>query len=74
MLWDVVIPERREDYNIFAVHLRIKFKKTLEEGCGVRWDKTQDMNHFKELAEETGFDIIKGWQRDEIFYLEMVKK
>jgi len=75
LLWDVVIPERREDYDIFAVHLRIKFKnKTLEEGYGVKWDKTQDMDHFKELAKETGFDVIKEWQRDEIFYLEMIKK
>jgi len=75
LLWDVVIPERKEDYDIFAVHLRMRFKnKTLEEGYGVKWDKTQDMNHFKELAKETGFDVIKEWQRDEIFHLEMIKK
>ena len=75
LLWDVVIPERKEDYDIFAVHLRMRFKdKTLEEGYGVKWDKTQDMNHFKKLAKETGFDVIKEWQRDEIFHLEMIKK
>ncbi len=75
LLWDVVIPEREEDYNIFAVHLKIKIKnEIIETGYGVKWDNTQDINHFKELAKETNFDVIKEWQKDEIFYLEMIKK
>lgn len=38
---------------------------TYRKGYNTCWNKAQDINHFKELAKKTDFDVIKEWQKDE---------
>jgi len=74
LIWDVKIPEERGDYKLFKVRLRIQLpSEEIKTDYGVQW-KRQNIKHFKEMAQKTGFRIIKEWSEDEIFHLEMSKK
>ena len=42
-------------------------------GYGTVWDKTQDLEHFEQLAKSTGFKAIREWTNGTIFCLEMKK-
>ena len=74
LLWDVKIPKKRGDYIIFVVPLKIRLpNEEIETGYGVEWNKLQNIEHFKQLAQRTKFKIINEWSKGEIFYLEMSK-
>jgi len=74
LLWDVKIPEKLGDYKAFMVRLKVRLpNEETEAGYGVKWH-TQNIQSFKELAQETKFKIINEWSKGEIFYLEMSKK
>lgn len=74
LLWDVTIPKRKDNLGVFAVRLKIKLpNQEVETGYGTVWDKTQDLEHFKQLAKSTGFKSIKEWSNGTIFFLEMKK-
>ena len=74
LLWDVKIPEKPGDYKAFMVRLKIRLpNEETEAGYGVKWQE-QNIEHFKELAQETKFKIIDEWSKGEIFYLEISKK
>jgi ubiquinone/menaquinone biosynthesis C-methylase UbiE len=73
-LWDVRIPEKRGDYRVFTVRLKVRLlNEEIETGYGTKWDKTQNIEYFKELAQKTKFRIIDERSKNEIFYLEMQK-
>ena len=40
---------------------------------GVKW-QTQDINHFKTVAEEHKFKIVDEWSNGEILHLKMLKE
>ena len=74
LVWDVSIPEKRGDYEAFLVRLKVRLpNEETEAGYGVKW-QTQNIEHFKELAQKTKFKITSEWSKGEIFHLEMAKK
>ncbi|MCW4035698.1 MAG: class I SAM-dependent methyltransferase, partial [Candidatus Bathyarchaeota archaeon] len=74
LIWDVRIPERVEGKPFFMVRLEIELPdETVSTGYGVRLAH-QDIEHFKELAARTGFDVVGEWEKGEIFHLELVKQ
>jgi ubiquinone/menaquinone biosynthesis C-methylase UbiE len=74
LIWDVKIPEKSGDYNIFVVRLKVRLpNEEVETGYGTKWDKLQTIEYFKGLARKTKFKVIKEWSKSEIFYLEMEK-
>ncbi|AZR74275.1 hypothetical protein BBF96_13210 [Anoxybacter fermentans] len=42
----------------------------IETRYGVKWDKQQNSEYFKELAKEIGFNLISEWYKDKIFYFK----
>jgi ubiquinone/menaquinone biosynthesis C-methylase UbiE len=73
LMWDVRIPEKRGDYKAFLVRLKVRLPtEETEAGYGVKW-KTQNIEHFKVLAQKSKFKIISEWSKGEIFHLEMAK-
>jgi ubiquinone/menaquinone biosynthesis C-methylase UbiE len=74
LVWDVKIPEKSCDYNIFVVRLKVRLpNEEVETGYGTKWDKLQTIEYFKGLARKTKFKVIKEWSKSEVFYLEMEK-
>jgi SAM-dependent methyltransferase len=75
LLWDVRIPDRNKDFRVFAVRLKIKLpNEEVETGYGTIWDKTQDIDYFRQLAVKTGFRAVDKWSKNDVFFLEMIKK
>lgn len=74
MIWDVEIPEKFGDYKAFLVRLMVKLPiEEINTGYGVIWKK-QNLEYIKKLAQETNFEILDEWKKDEIFFLELVKR
>ena len=74
LLWDAKIPQKRRDYDVFAVRLKIRLpNEDVETGYGTKWDKQQDIEYFRELAQRAKFKVINEWSKGEILYLEMQK-
>jgi len=74
LLWDVKIPEKLGDYKAFMVRLEVRLlNEEIEAGYGVKW-QTQEIEHFREMAQKAKFKVISEWSKGEIFYLEMSKK
>jgi len=75
LLWDVKMPARRKNFRVFVVRLKIQLpNEKIETGYGTVWDKTQNIEHFKQLALKTGFKIMKEWSKGKILFLEMKKE
>jgi len=74
LVWDIKIPKKRGDYTGFAASLKVRLpNEEIETGYGIKWDKQQNIEYFKKLAQKTKFKIIKEWSKGETFYLEMQK-
>ena len=74
LLWDAKIPQKRRDYDVFAVRLKIRLpNEDVETGYGTKWDKQQDIEYFRELAQRAKFKVVNEWSKGEILYLEMQK-
>jgi len=74
LLWDARIPEKSEDYEGFVVRLKVRLpNEEIETGYGTKWDKVQNIEYFKELAQKTKFKVTNEWIKGEIFFLEMQK-
>ncbi|MGD8545913.1 MAG: class I SAM-dependent methyltransferase [Candidatus Bathyarchaeota archaeon] len=74
LLWDVKIPKTEIKYREFIVPLKVQLPdETVETAYGVKW-QTQDVNHFKELAEEHKFKVVDEWNKGEILHLKMLKE
>lgn len=75
LLWDVKIPERNKEFRVFAVRLKIKLpNEEVETGYGTIWDKTQDVEYFRQLALKAGFKVTDAWCKNDVFFLEMIKE
>jgi ubiquinone/menaquinone biosynthesis C-methylase UbiE len=74
LIWDVRIPDNVSGYKAFIVHLKVKLpNEEVGTGYGARW-QTQSIEHFRELAQLTGFKITSELCKEEIFHLELQKK
>ena len=75
-IWDVTIPEPIEnEEDVFVVPLKVKLPdETIETGYGVSWNgKEQDIDYYRMLAKEKGFNITESKRQNEIFYLRLKK-
>lgn len=73
LIWDITIPER-QNKDIFVVHLKIRLpNEEIDTGYGVKWNKVQNIEYYKELARKTKFKIKNEWSEGDIFYLELSK-
>jgi SAM-dependent methyltransferase len=76
LIWDVVFPKKKDPKKEFAmlpltVHLPGKVVNT---GYGVHWpDIGQGLPHYLDLAQKTGFKVIKQEENRGWFYLELQK-
>jgi len=74
LLWDVKIPEKSGDYEGFVVLLTARLpNEEIETGYGTKWNKVQNIEYFKELAQKTRYKVTNEWSKGEILYLEMQK-
>jgi len=74
LLWDVRIPRTEKKHRQFIVPLRVQLAdETVETGYGVKW-QTQDINHFKGLANEHKFKVVDEWSNGETLHLKMLKE
>jgi len=75
LVWDVVFPARTDPqqvYVLFPVHVKMP-KGDVNTGYGVKIVEKQGLEHFADLARQTGFEVVtqepqKGW-----FFLELKK-
>jgi len=77
LIWDVILPGNTESEKTMAVFpLSIELpEKEVETGYGVRWPKAgRDLSHYLNLAQESGFDVVKRQVEGPWFFLEMTKK
>ena len=73
-VWDVRIPASKRKFRTFIVPVRVKLPdEVVETGYGVKW-QIQDLEYYKELAQQARFKVVGGWSNEEIFYLEMIKQ
>ncbi|UCD43943.1 MAG: class I SAM-dependent methyltransferase [Candidatus Bathyarchaeota archaeon] len=75
LIWDLRIPERFSAERFFGVMIKVSIPdETISTGYGVKWEgKVQDMEHFRDLAAEKGFQVLNEWSEGEIFFLELQK-
>lgn len=66
LIWDAVIPRALENDTRGPV-FRFRFQlpgKVVQTGYGTFWpEKPMDLNYYKRLARETGFEIVKAEQQ-----------
>lgn len=76
IIWDLKIPERFSTERFFAVMLEVSIPdEIISTGYGTKWEgKAQDIEYFKDLAADRGFQVLNEWSEDEIFFLELQKK
>jgi ubiquinone/menaquinone biosynthesis C-methylase UbiE len=73
LVWDVRIPVADKEYEQFIVPLKIQLQDELiQTGYGVKW-QVQNVEYFKQLAQQVGFTIMGERITGETFYLEMSK-
>lgn len=73
LIWDVRIPKLDERHNKFVVPLKLQLpNEKVETGYGVKL-QTQDIEHFKKLAQKTKIKITQEWSKDETFHLLLCK-
>lgn len=57
---------------MIPLKIRVREQET-ETGYGVTWQQ-QDLDHFKELAKATNFEVTGEWSKSEVFFLELLKE
>jgi len=75
-IWDVIFPPRSDknkDIAVFPVIVQLP-DKLISTGYGVEWPEDgSDLDHYKGLAKETGFEIVSNKTEASTFYLELLK-
>jgi len=74
-LWDLTIPKRfDEKKDIFGIALKVKIKdRVISTGYGIRWNREQDIEYFRNKIENSGFRILESKSEKEIFHLRCKK-
>lgn len=74
LIWDVVIPEKTDGALKINLPLEIILQgDKIDTNYMVEWD-TQDIDNFKGLAKQSGFNIVGEWANCDIYFLELLKK
>jgi SAM-dependent methyltransferase len=73
LLWDARTLKKHEEYKCFMVFLKVQLPDQLvETGYGAKWP-TEGIEHFKKLAYQTNFKVIREWSKGDLFHLELSK-
>ncbi len=74
-LWDLTIPKRFDERKeIFGIRLKVRIKnKVISTGYGIRWNREQNIEYFKNKIANSGFEVLESGSEKEIFYLKCKK-
>ena len=75
-IWDVAFPSRLDsERDIAVIPLTVKLPTVnIETGYGTRWpDKEQGLNHYRRLAESSGFDVLGAEETGRVLFLHLQK-
>jgi ubiquinone/menaquinone biosynthesis C-methylase UbiE len=76
LIWDVNVPQRMDEKrDIFVVPLLVKVNdKEIETGYGQPWpEEAHDLGFYLDLAEESGFQVVKQQKNERVFFLQLQK-
>ena len=75
LIWDVVFPSKPDPNKLSVMYpLRVQLPgKTINTGYGVRIVEGQGADHFLELAQAAGFDVVSRKDEAGWFHLELKK-
>jgi len=72
-LWDAVIPENTENYQVFIIHLNIHLQnENITTGYGVGY-RQQDCSYYQQLLSDAGFKIEHIESNDKTYKIKAVK-
>jgi ubiquinone/menaquinone biosynthesis C-methylase UbiE len=78
LVWDVILPPRKDpkkDIAVFPMLIKFPAGDVVETGYGVKWPSDgRDAEHFRGLARETGFEVVKFTDDGQWFFLQLQKK
>lgn len=74
-IWDVDIPECKNDKEVFVVPIEVKLpQKSIRTGYGVSWEeRQQSLEYYLELAFSANFEVVKKERQDRIYHLVLKK-
>jgi ubiquinone/menaquinone biosynthesis C-methylase UbiE len=74
LVWDVKMPTEHKGCTVFIANLKIQLpNEEIKTKYGTKWNKQQNLDHFKELAQKVSFKMTNEWSTGEVFFLEMMK-
>ena len=78
LVWDVTFPARKDevkDIAVFPMFISLPAGDVVETGYGVKWPADgRDIEHFRSISQETGFDVVRFTRDDQWFFIEFKKK
>ena len=76
LIWDAIFPERinkDKDFAVFPLLIQLPGKE-IEVGYGVTWPENgRNLSYYLQLAEKAGFNVVTHKEKDQIFYMELMK-
>jgi SAM-dependent methyltransferase len=76
LIWDVIFPKRvdeKKDIALFPLKIKLP-EKEIDTAYGVKWpENEQGMDHYIELANKAGFEVITQKPHEGWFFLELMK-
>ena len=75
LLWDLTIPARNLDKDIYAILLTVELEKRfIETGYGVRWtEQERSIDWYGRLGKKVGLKIMEQKGNGETFFIKMKK-
>jgi ubiquinone/menaquinone biosynthesis C-methylase UbiE len=69
LVCDAKMRAEYEGYRVFVVDLKIQLPDdVVKTKYGVKWNKQQDLEHFRELAQKTNFKITSEWSKGSFLF------
>ena len=75
LVWDPIFPDTRDPAHVnilFPLHVKLP-QKEITTGYGVRFREGQGADHFVDLAEKAGFQVVSRKNEAGWFFLELKK-
>jgi len=75
LVWDAIFPEKRDPAHVnilFPLHVKLP-KTEINTGYGVHFREGQGADHFVDLAEKAGFEVVSRRNEAGWFFLELRK-
>lgn len=75
-IWDVAVPlrsGREQEIAVFPLRVKLPMEEVFT-GYGTRWPETeQDLDHYRRLAESSGFEVVTAKTGGRILQLDLRK-